>query len=111
MEPVDLTGRFLILDDSEGCTLSRFAERIQDRVYLMEPLCPVHGEPVGHGGQFLVDIALLALMPGEDSTLPRAMIFLDYAAVALYHERMGGVVMPDDDDEAAEDAATGPTLQ
>lgn len=39
------------------------------------------------------------------------MIFLDYAAVATYHERMGGVVMPDDDDEAAEDAATGPTLQ
>ena len=110
MEFLDLTGRYLILEDQDGFTLSRFAEQVGDALYLMEPCCPRTGVKLDYGEQFMVNLFTLALLPGEDPTFPRARLFPDYAAVAHYHEKMGGVGSADDDVDA-DDVPAGPTLQ
>lgn len=72
-----------MLDDPSGdsWTLSRFAARITEQVYLMDSLNPSTGEP-NPMGSYLLHLGLLVLEPDDEA--PRGRVFTDYAAARAF---------------------------
>jgi hypothetical protein len=73
----DLTGRFVVLDSSEGdyYTVSQFLERLGEHLYLMQSYSP-HALTLLRDGLFIFDLTAFALDP-DDVSWPRARIFMD----------------------------------
>ena len=88
-----LINRYLVWDASDRSywTLSKFIERLDDGVFLMEQYQPASGERA-IGGNFILHLASLIVdadsADPDERTLPYAQIFNDYAAVQSYIDEM-----------------------
>lgn len=88
-----LLGRVLLLDTPTGdaYTVSRFAERLTDTLYLMQILNPNTGRPFAKDGQYVLDVLDLVMNARRDDPgWPHARIFADWPKCQRFAEQMNG---------------------